>query len=68
MQPQASKKYTKAQDDAADKKGGIKDGSPKDIALDLKRGVPVVPKQKKGITAQQAKRAASFLMARKGAK
>lgn len=33
------KKFTKASDDKADKKAGIKLGSAKDKALDKKRGV-----------------------------
>jgi len=36
-----ARKWTEAQDAAADKKAGIKQGSKKDNALDRKRGVPV---------------------------
>jgi hypothetical protein len=35
------RKWTEAADAAADKKAGIKQGSPKDNALDRRRGVPV---------------------------
>jgi hypothetical protein len=36
-----AKKWTEARDVAADKRAGIKEGSPRDNALDKKRGVPV---------------------------
>jgi len=44
-----ARKYTEAQDAAADKRAGIKPGSARDNALDRKRGVPVraAPKGKK---------------------
>lgn len=35
----ASKRMTPAQDDALDKKKGIKENSKKDMALDKKRGI-----------------------------
>jgi hypothetical protein len=38
---QAKKKWTEAQDIAADKKAGIKEGSKADNRLDRARGVPV---------------------------
>lgn len=41
MMPPLRKKFTEAEDDAYDKKMGIKEGSRKDNALDRKRGVPV---------------------------
>lgn len=34
------KAWTKASDDRYDKAHGIKEGSPKDMRLDMKRGVP----------------------------
>jgi hypothetical protein len=45
-----ARKMTEAQDDAYDKKHGIKEGSKKDQALDKKRGLPAdtpPPKPKK---------------------
>ena len=47
-----ARKWTAKSDAAADKKAGIKPGSPKDNALDKKRGVPIIvvavkPKGKK---------------------
>jgi hypothetical protein len=42
----ATKKWTEAKDDRADKKAGIKEGSKKDMALDKKRGVPEKPMKK----------------------
>jgi hypothetical protein len=36
----AAKKYTRASDDRADKRAGIKEGSARDKKLDAKRGVP----------------------------
>lgn len=41
--PKTGKPWTVAQDDAADRKAGVKEGSPRDNALDRKRGVPVKP-------------------------
>lgn len=35
-----AKKYTEAQDEAYDRKRGIKEGSKRDNALDKKRGLP----------------------------
>jgi hypothetical protein len=40
--PKTGKPYTAAEDRAADRKAGIKEGSKRDNALDRKRGVPVV--------------------------
>ncbi len=42
----ATKPMTKAMDDRLDKKAGIKEGSPRDNALDKKRGVPLSPPPK----------------------
>ena len=39
---------TLAQDDAYDRARGIREGSPRDNALDRKRGVPLKPAPKKG--------------------
>jgi len=41
VQKRRGRKWTEAQDAAADKKAGIKQGSAKDNALDKSRGVPV---------------------------
>jgi hypothetical protein len=41
VQKRRARKWTEAQDTAADKKAGIKEGSARDNALDKKRGVPV---------------------------
>lgn len=38
------KKWTRATDDKADKKAGIKEGSKRDKQLDKKRGVPETTK------------------------
>ena len=43
-----AKKMTYAQDRAADKKAGIKEGSKRDNALDRKRGLKPRPAPKKG--------------------
>ena len=37
----SAKKWTEAKDKAYDKAHGVKEGSPRDNALDKKRGVPV---------------------------
>lgn len=39
--PKTGKPWTLAQDEAADRKAGIKEGSKRDNALDKKRGVAV---------------------------
>jgi hypothetical protein len=39
--PKDGKKWTPGKDDAWDKAHGVKEGSPKDNALDKKRGVPL---------------------------
>jgi len=36
-----AKRWTQAADDAADKKAGIREGSPRDNRLDRARGLPV---------------------------
>lgn len=41
LNPKTGKPYTPAQDTAYDRAHGIKEGSPRDNALDRKRGVPV---------------------------
>ena len=41
-----AKRITEKQDDAYDKKAGIKEGSKKDLALDKKRGLPSDKKMK----------------------
>jgi hypothetical protein len=41
INPKTGKPWTAAQDDAADRKAGIKEGSRRDNALDRKRGVPL---------------------------
>lgn len=43
--PAKGKKWTPGKDEAWDKAHGVKEGSPRDNALDRKRGVPV----KKGL-------------------
>jgi len=42
------KRWTRAQDDAADKKAGIKEGSARDNALDRKRGLKPMKAVKRG--------------------
>jgi hypothetical protein len=44
--PKTGKPYTEAEDRAADRRAGIKEGSARDNALDRKRGVPVKPQPK----------------------
>lgn len=41
INPKTGKPWTAAQDDAADRKAGIREGTKRDNALDRKRGVPV---------------------------
>jgi len=41
LNPKTGKPYTEAEDRAADRRAGIKEGSARDNALDKKRGVPV---------------------------
>jgi hypothetical protein len=47
INPRTGKPWTVAEDDAYDRAHGIKEGSPRDNALDRKRGVPVKPAARK---------------------
>jgi hypothetical protein len=48
INPKTGKPWTVAEDDAYDRAHGIREGSPRDNALDRRRGVPVKPAPKKG--------------------
>ncbi|HEX8932291.1 MAG TPA: hypothetical protein VF810_04000 [Patescibacteria group bacterium] len=59
------KKWTRASDDAYDKKHGIKEGSKKDKALDKKKGVPETKKRKRLSPVAKETRAIKARMAKK---
>jgi len=61
----AGKKWTEAADKLADKKAGIKQGSPRDNALDRSRGVPVrkAPKGRKSSHSSAGARARAATLA-----